>query len=265
MEDDKHKILNHYTHPVDKETASKVYDKANKVFEQQKLEITDFLDPHQVDIAERIINSFADISAVFHGGFDSSERKKVGIFPKVWNITEKDLGIEVLEIQVRFEFEKVSHRDVLGAVLGLGLKREKIGDIQLFMENNKVFLAVDREISQFICDNLVQIKNTSVSIYVADDELKLPKEEFTKEITGTVSSLRLDAVSSIGFGASRSKMNQLIKAERVKINWKPTSDPKTTVNTCDVISLRGKGRVEVAEVGGKSRKGRRHVRLRRYK
>ncbi|ACB84901.1 RNA-binding protein [Natranaerobius thermophilus] len=265
MGTDKQTIMNHYTHPLEKETASKIFDKTDKVFKEQGMETTDFFDPHQLTIAEKVINTFSDVSALFYGGLADAERKKVGIFPKEWNVTPDQLGIEVLELRGNFRFSSISHRDVLGAVMGLGLKRDKIGDIHVMEEEHRLIIAVDESISQFITQNLTQVKNVSVSAEAMDQEEIPRQQEYTREIKGTVSSLRLDAVASIGFGASRSKMSQLIKAERIKLNWQPTKDPKATVSEGDVISLRGKGRVEISAIGGKSRKGRRHVTLKRYK
>src|SRR5690606_31151046 len=85
-----------------------------------------------------------------------------------------------------------------------------------------------------------------------------------KEIKATVASLRLDAVAAEGFGMSRTKMVREIKAERVKLNWQPVSNPALAVKEGDVLSLRGRGRVVVAQVVGTTRKGRTSVVLQRY-
>ena len=81
--------------------------------------------------------------------------------------------------------------------------------------------------------------------------------------TSIEASLRLDAVGSAGFRMSRSKMTDLIKAGAVKVNWREGCKSKTTVAEGDVISLRGKGRVEVGEVGT-TKKGKYNIELTRY-
>ncbi len=263
MDRGKQRMMQHYTSTEDREIVAKIYEKADRAFQNQKFELTDFLDPHQQDIAERVINSFPEVTAVFHGGFINSERKKVGIFPAFWNLGPEDLGIDVLSLGGNFNFATLSHRDVLGALMSLGLRRDKLGDI--FLEEDTAYVAVDHSVSKYVMDNLVQVKNVGVQVTLVDKEILAEETDYTKEISGTVSSLRLDAVSSTGFGISRSKMAGLIKAERVKLNWRPTKDPKASVKEGDVISLRGKGRVEVSEVGGISRKGRYHLTLRRFK
>ncbi|HEY8345340.1 MAG TPA: S4 domain-containing protein, partial [Bacillota bacterium] len=76
------------------------------------------------------------------------------------------------------------------------------------------------------------------------------------EIKTTVASLRLDAVAGLGFGISRTKMAREIKAEKVKVNWCSTTDPDYQVKVGDVLSIKGRGRVVVAETTGLSKKGR---------
>ncbi len=269
MDQEKQKILAHFPDSFDQELASNIYDKLERVRSNHTKEKTDFLDPHQLELVEKVSNNFVEVAAFFHGGLPGSKRNKCIFYPKSWNWTPqmKDLGIQVLEIEGKFEFEPIHHRDVLGAVLSLGIKREKVGDIITGKKDEAgfIYIALDFEISRYVADNLIKIKNTGVSLTPADQEALPYLQEYTKEVSGTVSSLRLDSVASIGFGASRSKMNQLIKAERLKLNWKPVKDPKIKVASGDTISLKGKGRVKVASVGGKSRKGRIHVLMQRYK
>ena len=85
-----------------------------------------------------------------------------------------------------------------------------------------------------------------------------------KEIKATVASLRLDAVASAGYGTSRSQMVREIRAGKVKVDWKPVDNPAHGIEVGDVISLRGRGRLEVAQELGLTRKGRIRVLLKRY-
>jgi RNA-binding protein YlmH len=85
-----------------------------------------------------------------------------------------------------------------------------------------------------------------------------------KEIRTTLASLRLDTVASAGFGTSRSKMADEIAAEKLKVNWKPIKSASHAIKQGDIISMRGRGRVEVAELVGQTKKGRYSVILKRY-
>ena len=91
-----------------------------------------------------------------------------------------------------------------------------------------------------------------------------PKEERCKEIRATVASLRVDSIAAAGFGSSRSKAASDIAADKLKINWQPVKSASQNVKEGDILSMRGRGRLEVAEVRGTTKKGRTVVVLKRY-
>jgi RNA-binding protein YlmH len=115
-----------------------------------------------------------------------------------------------------------------------------------------------------LLSNWSQVGKVPITLKEIDEEQLAVEPERIKEIKGTVASLRLDAVAAEGFGTSRSKMVREIKAERVKVNWKPVSNPALSISQGDVLSIRGRGRVVVSEVGGTTRKGRTSIVLHRY-
>ena len=112
--------------------------------------------------------------------------------------------------------------------------------------------------------NLTQIGSAPITLTeISADEL-LQKEEKVKVINATVADLRLDAVAAAGYGVSRSRMSDEIKSLNVKLNWKEAKKAAQSVNEGDVISFRGRGRVEVAEIRGTTKKGRISVTLKRF-
>ena len=92
-----------------------------------------------------------------------------------------------------------------------------------------------------------------------------PPEKTAKEVRATVASLRLDAVRAAGFGLSRTKMVQLVDDQRTEVNWQMAKSASQAVKPGDVISVRGRGRIEIKEITGKSRKGRIGVLIERYR
>ena len=92
----------------------------------------------------------------------------------------------------------------------------------------------------------------------------LQKEEKVKVISATVAALRLDAVAAAGYGVSRSRMADEIKGQNVKVNWKEAKNAAQPVSEGDIISFRSRGRVEVAEIRGTTKKGRLSITLKRY-
>lgn len=125
-------------------------------------------------------------------------------------------------------------------------------------------LLADTKLVPYLQQNFTKIAMVSIAI----EEMPLsdiaPRQEKVKEIKTTVASLRLDAIASSGFGISRTKAAEAIKGDRVQVNWQPAKGPSQDVSQGDVISLRGKGRMELAEITGTSRKGRIGVLLKRY-
>lgn len=85
-----------------------------------------------------------------------------------------------------------------------------------------------------------------------------------REIRGSVASLRLDAVASLGFGISRTKAVDSIKAGRVELNGRLILSPGRAVKAGDIILWRGKGRISIETVLGETKRGRVNLLVRRY-
>ena len=147
--------------------------------------------------------------------------------------------------------------------MGLGIERDVLGDI--LMQGSGAQLIVDSRMADWIQQNFVKVAMVPVKVEeIPFDELVLPEKK-AKEIRATVASLRLDAVGAAGFGVSRSKMVSAISGDKVQVNWAPAKGTSQTVKPGDIISFRGRGRIEIVELTGKSRKGRTGVRINRYK
>lgn len=240
--------------PLEKILAQKIKDKIEKVEKRNFPQVTDFLDPYQQRFVESYLKKLDNVTYITYGGYSGAERAKIAVMPKSWHAEAVNLDMIFLDVRGNFKFREVSHRDFLGAILALGLKREKIGD--LILEENAAKVVVDSSAASFIINNLKQVNNVSVTVKeISGDEIAVLPEK-VKDIRGTVASLRLDAVASLGFGYSRSKIANVIKADQVKLNWQRANDPSTQVKKGDVISFRGRGRIILADVLGMSKKGR---------
>ncbi len=150
--------------------------------------------------------------------------------------------------------EKLSHRNVLGSVLGLGVERKSVGDI--IINENCCDVILQRDIFNFVLNNLKSVGREKVKVHeILISEIFVPEKE-VKERTITVASMRLDAVISSSLGISREKSSELIESERVKVNYKMVTSVKKQIAENDLISVRGYGRISVAKVVGESRSGR---------
>ncbi|MBP2653061.1 MAG: RNA-binding domain protein [Firmicutes bacterium] len=255
------KILRYYRDGGDFELAARLTDLAEGALRSRKYRVSEFIDPHGYSIAETIVAHYERIKLETDGGFCGAERVKAAFveddFPG-----SIDFGIAALSLNVDVRYFQISHRDVLGAVLGLGLKREVIGDI--IMGTNGCQIVCETAMADFISRNLLKIGVAPVEIEPLALTDIAPREERVKEIRNTVASLRLDVVAAAGFGTSRTKMSGEIAADKVKVNWQDAKSAAQFVKAGDIISMRGRGRVEVSEVLGQTKKGRISVLLKRF-
>jgi RNA-binding protein YlmH len=144
----------------------------------------------------------------------------------------------------------------------LGVDREYIGDIIATKDCAKIL--VDKKMCDYFTTNLTQIGGTSVKTSIDELENISPKEERVKEIRATVASLRVDSIAAAGFGMSRSKAATEIEAEKIKLNWQTVKNASQSIKEGDILSMRGRGRLEVAEIRGQTKKGRVGVLLKRF-
>lgn len=255
------RVIRYYRGSGEEELAIRLLDWADQAHRQRRSKVSFFLDPRGKEIAETVGNLYPGLKVVFEGGYQGAERQKAA-FVHEDSFGEPDFRIRALVIRWDGRYERLGHRDVLGALLGQGIERELLGDI--IMKGDTAQILGDIPMMEYLQDHLTQVGSANVTVENLEISEIEPREEKVKEIRTTVASLRLDSVAAAGFSTSRSKMAGDIESERLKLNWQEVKSPARTVKEGDVISCRGKGRVEVAEVGKETRKGRISVLLRRY-
>lgn len=257
------KLLRGVASAADRETLARVMDLVEAVRRNHQPRLTDFYDPYHSGIITGLVARVPGLAVRVDGGYPAAERSRVLIYPDYLVPAPVDMGLALLGIEGDFRFQRVSHRDYLGSLLGLGLRRDKLGD--LLVEENGAQIILAREVVSYIEAGLAQVGRVPVTVKeLAWEELRAPQQVF-REIRTTVQSPRLDAVAAHGFGLSRSKMAREIAAGNIALNWQPRLDPAVTVVAGDMISARGRGRVLVDQVGGQTKKGRIHLVLKRYR
>lgn len=213
-----------------------------------------FLDPAQAELAAGVAEFRGMID--FVGGYEGAERN-LARFRAHEYCQETEPPIVLITAKAADKNAVISHRDVLGALMGLGIKREMTGDI-LPNKNIPQFFC-HKSVSQHILLSLDKIGRYSVTLSVSDRaELHEPLYE-KKEIN--VSSMRLDCIAAAAFSLSRTKAAEQIKKGLVFVNWREETDPSTELKTGDKLSMRGKGKAEVGELKGTSKKGRLFIEL----
>lgn len=258
---DREKIIRYYRGTEGAELVARLLDLAEIVARNRKFQLSEFLDPYGYTVAETVVASFNHIDLIADGGYQGAERQRV-IFVHKDFLGKPDFSLEVIKAVWNDKFYSLSHRDVLGSVMGLGVKRELIGDI--LVKDDYAKIIVDKAMARFIEQNFTKIASASISVQFCSLEEIEPREEKCKEIKSTVASLRIDSIASSGFGSSRSKITDDIAADKLKLNWQLVKSGSKMVKEGDVLSMRGRGRIEVVQIFGTTKKGRISILLRRY-
>jgi len=252
---DKEKRLSHLKDPEERFAMTRILDLAEKVLVNHEIGLTDFYDPHLLGLAKDILRGFPRLRFEFSGGYEEAERKRILLCQDYYQPGFADFNLGCVKIESSRDFERLNHRDFLGAILGLGLRREKIGDI--IVADDAAFCITTSELAEYIDRNLSQVGQVAVRTSLLPNlENNLSNWVKYKEVRTTVASLRLDSVSSHGFNVSRSQAGQDIKGGKVKLNWKETNNPGKEIREGDVISYRGYGRIIVHKIVGNTKKGR---------
>ncbi len=251
---DREKLTNHIKDVDLKNTLYKICDKVTSVLKNHDIRYTDFLNPYEVKNAVGMLYSIEDINYSIYGGYKESERKIICIYPYYLNEEKIISPIKVLEIKGNFKFKEISHRDYLGSILGLGIKREKIGDI--LIQENLCQMIVHKDIFDFLQLNLEKVgKNVIQTKEIFDFDIHYSPPKY-KEIYCTVSSNRLDAILSGIYNLSRQESSKYIIGQRVYVDFEPIYNPSKIIKEGSLLSVRGKGRSIISEIGDLTKKGR---------
>lgn len=245
-----------------RETAARIVDQAEQAIKTWEVICTDFLSPPELADVQQLFSRLTEVSIVSWGGYPQAERQRVAIARSDLPLDASQVEVAALEIAGNFLFDPASHRDFLGALLGTGIVREKVGDIVVLGERGAQAIVVP-ELVEFLEMSLTQVRSVPVKtqrIDVADLKVREPKK---KELTTVEASMRLDAVASAGFGMSRSKMADLISGGDVRVNWKEITQASYQLKQGDLVAIRGKGRLEIGDVAI-TKKERYRVQLTRF-
>lgn len=242
---------------------TRIIDRAEQAIKTWEIVLTDFFSPPVLAEVQSIFGKLTEVDVLSWGGYPQAERQRLALSRPDIPLDRSHIELAALDIAGNFLFDPATHRDFLGSILGTGIVRDKVGDIIVLGERGAQVIVVP-EMVDFLTASLTQVRSVSVKTQAIDfSELKIrpPKK---KEMTTVEASMRLDAIASAGFGMSRSKMADAISAKDVRVNWKEVTQASHNVKSGDLISVRGKGRLEIGDVS-LTKKQRYRVDLVRYK
>jgi len=220
-----------------------------------------FLTPAET---QSITENFArrhDIALTPDGGYEGAERIRMVFTNPDWGTYDREDLFSALKIVHRPQ-DSLGHRDILGALMSLGIERETVGDI--IVDEQLAIVVCMPELSGYIAGNISKAGRVGIKISeIALNDIPARKEELTIK-TGTIASMRLDAVLSVAFGLSRSKVAELVAAGRVSLNHQICLQAGKVVSEQSLLSVRGLGRAKLLEVGGTTKKGRIFIQIGLY-
>ena len=264
----KQDLLKDYKKQEDKMCLAQVLDKIEISKVKGRIDSTDFLDMYQVSLVESFLKKNKIEQYKLFGGYEDSERKILITYPEsyteemVQKNYEKFLRVVRIELPEE-EHGKYAHRNYLGGIVKLGLKREKVGDILVANEGADIVVVSDfAEVLEKELPSLTRFENSKLSITEISNLKK--KEIKIENIEIIVPSLRLDNIVSDLARTSRSKASQIIAQERVFINGKNETKVSKQVKLGDIITIRGKGRFIIKDFKGTTRSGRTVVLIEKY-
>ncbi len=214
---------------------------------------TVFLTPAEQAAADAYAKRLPGCRLLFSGGQEDCERKAAFFLPDYMEVEDFDPAGEISALRIDAYYGAPTHRDYLGALLALGVRREWIGDLRVTGQGAWVFClpSVAEQLAGLERAGRVSVKAAVIPL----SEVPAPERK-RREVHFTVQSPRFDAVLAETFRLSRTQTVKLIAAGAASLNHLPCMKNDAPVSEGDVFSLRGKGKATLAAIGGQSRKGR---------
>ena len=240
---------------------ARIWDKYEQTERKNVPSATVFLSPRERQLAQAMLNAAGVREGyLFDGGYEEAERS-ILIFLPDW--AEEPAGDEMVFLRAAFHGEEgLTHRDILGSLMGLGVTRERVGDILVSPHSADIVAAPS--LREFFLREWEQAGRVKLTVTeIVRSELRIPQAQ-VKVIRDTVSSLRLDAVAATAFSMSRGRAAELIAAGKVNLEHVPCLKGDKLVEEGAVITARGLGKAKLTQVGGLSKKGRIGITVERY-
>ena len=195
------------------------------------------------------------------GGYEGAERKILAAGDET-ELGPPEVPVSVIAVAPKSEkfAEELTHRDYLGAILGLGIERSLIGDI-IVRDKRAWFFCLSAS-AEMITSSLVQVRRTAVTAAVTTPDVPELQPRYMP-LRLNVASERLDAVTAAFAGCSRAQAEKLFGAEKVFVNGRTVTDRSTRLKEGDMLSVRGFGKAVYDGIEHETKKNRLWVRLRK--
>lgn len=252
-------ILQHFQ-PEEELFIEQVRDWQQQVVSQYVPVLTPFLNPRQQRILQQVIGKTSDCRIAFGGGFSHAESQRALLHPEYFTVQAEDFAIVTFQLHFAKKFHQLSHRQILGTIISLGISRNRIGDI--ITEDGEWQFVIDESLADFLPLQLTHIGKVSVEL----ERVNAPTQLFAAQKNwqskeASISSLRLDVFVSEGLNISRQKAKHIIETGDVKRNWLKITQPNQMLEMGDIISIRHYGRLRFDGILTETKKGKLRIQL----
>ena len=236
---------------------------SERCYRENRYTFTDFLAPDELAAFYRVEPGLKAVPYSLWGGTEMAERVMLRFGSEEMFSYEEPFPISFLEIKPRGQkfSEQLTHRDVLGALMSLGITRNVLGDI--FPGRDISWVICHSTMVEYISRELTVIRHTPVSV---TEKPSLPEvTAAAPEIVNVpVASERIDGIIAKAFDLSRSDVTELFRKKLIFRNGRLEENNSRLLVPGDLITVRGFGRIRLAGFGGVSRKGKQYVELMLY-
>lgn len=243
--------------------------------ERGEVAVSEFFTPREIRASSSVLErggyrgTFA-----FFGGYENAERARLICLPdymlyggeeEIRRTAADAAAGEVSVLYVRGSgYRTLSHRDFMGAILSLGIKRHVVGDIIADEDGHGAYVFCDAKIGGYIAENLAKVASDTVKVSIVTLPDGFSVRRRTEPISDTVASMRADCVISALVRCSRERAKELIVSGMAEVNYEAVIKPDAVLEVGDIVSVRGAGKFVISGIDGVTRRGRMRLTAERY-
>ena len=231
---------------------SRIDDMLRQAQEHYQTKFTLFLDERQQMLAKQLLDRNGTGQYLFYGGRPDACRRMLGIFPPYTTPQQEEFPLQWLQLHYRSQ-DRIAHRDVLGSLMALQVKRESVGDI--LVTPGLTAICCTQPVAALVLQELHKIGRVGVKLQAGYPQQLEYTVQF-QEIHGVVSAMRLDCVVALLCRVSRQEAQNLIRAGLVQKSFQVVQQNSLPVEVGETITVRGYGKFIVASSGQPTKKGR---------
>lgn len=237
---------------------SNIYDKLMLSLKISKpVILADFFTANICKAVESM-GTYYNAAVTTYGVFQEAERKMIAFNCEDLSMT----GAKVLKVTNKSKFEELTHRDYLGALMNIGIKREKFGDLNV--QGNSCYIVVSEEVLQYVITNLNKIGKCPCEVKEVNSSQILSIKPQFEEIVLTVNSNRIDSIVSSCLNISRGKAEEIISSGKVLIDYVSETSKNKQIQGGSIITIRGYGKYKLVDEIGWSSKGKTKILLKKF-